>query len=51
MIASQKLKLRNKFFELWPVGYIHRVISDNVHRLLATLSYFGPDSFVQLLSL
>ena len=29
----------------------HRVISDRVHRLLVTLSYFRPDIFVQLLSL
>ena len=29
----------------------HRVISDKVHRLLVTLSYFRPDRFVQLLSL
>ena len=29
----------------------HRVISDRVHRLLVTLSYFRPDRFVQLLSL
>ena len=29
----------------------HRVISDRVHRLLVTLSYFWPDRFVQLLSL
>ena len=29
----------------------HRVISDKVHRLLLTLSYFRPDRFVQLLSL
>ena len=28
-----------------------RVISDKVHRLLVTLSYFRPDRFVQLLSL
>ena len=28
-----------------------RVISDRVHRLLVTLSYFWPDIFVQLLSL
>ena len=27
------------------------VISDKVHRLLVTLSFFGPDRFVQLLSL
>ena len=29
----------------------HRIISDKVHRLLVTLSYFRPDRFVQLLSL
>ena len=29
----------------------HRVISDKVHRLFVTLSYFRPDRFVQLLSL
>ena len=28
-----------------------RVISDRVHRLLVTLSYFRPNRFVQLLSL
>ena len=28
-----------------------RVISDKVHRLFVTLSYFRPDSFVQLFSL
>ena len=32
-------------------GLTHRVISDKVHRLLLTLSYFRPDRFVQLLSL
>ena len=32
-------------------GLSHRVISDRVHRLLVTLSYFRPDRFVQLLSL
>ena len=31
--------------------YTHRVISDKVHRLLVTLSYFRADRFVQLLSL
>ena len=31
--------------------YTHRVISDRVHLLLVTLSYFRPDRFVQLLSL
>ena len=30
---------------------ILRVISDKVHCLLVTLSYFRPDGFVQLLSL
>ena len=37
--------------ELYFFGYTHRVISDKVHRLLVTLSYFRPDRFVQLLSL
>ena len=32
-------------------GLNHRVISDKVHCLLVTLSYFRPDRFVQLLSL
>ena len=32
-------------------GLSHRVISDRVHRLLVTLSYFRPDRFVQLLNL
>ena len=32
-------------------GLTHRVISDEVHRLLVTLSHFRPDRFVQLLSL
>ena len=31
--------------------YTHRVISDKVHRVLVTLSYFRPDRFVQLLRL
>ena len=34
--------------ELWPLACTHRVISDKVHRLLVTLSYFRPDRFVQL---
>ena len=38
-------------FELGPSWLTHRVISDRVHRLLVTLSYFRPDRFVQLLSL
>ena len=37
--------------ELGPRCITHRVISDRVHRLLVTLSYFRPDRFVQLLSL
>ena len=37
--------------ELGPMDITHRVISDRVHRLLVTLSYFRPDRFVQLLSL
>ena len=37
--------------ELSPMWLTHRVISDRVHRLLVTLSYFRPDRFVQLLSL
>ena len=34
--------------ELYPF-ILERVISDKVHRLLVTLSYFRPDRFVQLL--
>ena len=37
--------------ELWPMWLTHRVVSDRVHRLLVTLSYFRPDRFVQLLCL
>ena len=37
--------------ELGPFGNTHRVISDQIHRLFVTLSYFRPDRFVQLLSL
>ena len=37
--------------ELYLMVLTHRVISDRVHRLLVTLSYFRPDRFVQLLSL
>ena len=37
--------------ELEPMWLTHGVISDRVHRLLVTLSYFRPDRFVQLLSL
>ena len=37
--------------ELCAMWLTHRVISDRVHRVLVTLSYFRPDRFVQLLSL
>ena len=37
--------------ELFLKWLTHRVISDRVHRLLVTLSYFRPVRFVQLLSL
>ena len=37
--------------ELYPFGYTHRVISDKIHRLLVTLSFFWPDKFMQHLSL
>ena len=46
-IASKIIKIT----ELGPKCITHRVISDRVHRLLVTLSYFRPDRFVQLLSL
>ena len=39
------------YIELCKDYYTHRVISDKVHRLLVTLSYFRPARFVQLLSL
>ena len=42
MVAPDELEL------MW---LTHSVISDRVHRLLVTLSYFRPDRFVQLLSL
>ena len=31
--------------------YTHRIVSDKLHRLLVTLSYFRLDCFVQFLSL
>ena len=37
--------------ELCRIDCTHRVISDKVHRLLVTLSYFRPDRFVQLFGL
>ena len=38
-------------YELCIIYYTHKVISDKIHCLLVTLSYFRPDRFVQLLSL
>ena len=38
-------------FELCTRYCTNRVISDKVHRLFVTLSYFRPDRFLQLLSL
>ena len=43
--------IHNIITELRSSWVTHRVISDRVHRLLVTLSYFRPDRFVQLLSL
>ena len=48
LLSKVKDKQQN---ELRPMWLTHRVISDRVHRLLVTLSYFRPDRFVQLLSL
>ena len=51
---KQKREIRQavqNLIELGPKCITHRVISDRVHRLLVTLSYFRPDRFVQLLSL
>ena len=51
-VAKEALnEASNTSFELGPSWLTHRVISDRVHRLLVTLSYFRPDRFVQLLSL
>ena len=35
--------------ELCIAYYTHKIISDKVHRLLVTLSFFRPDRFVLLL--
>ena len=53
LIMTRSMKVIAKFstYELGPSWLTHRVISDRVHRLLVTLSYFRPDRFVQLLSL
>ena len=50
-IVTVQLRTRRELDELYPFGYTYRVISDKVHRLLVTLSYFRPDRFVQLFSL
>ena len=47
----QMVQFNVELCELGPKCITHRVISDRVHRLLVTLSYFRPDRFVQLLSL
>ena len=49
--ACEPLLFPNLQAELCLVYCTHRVISDKVHNLLVTLSYFRPDRFVQLLSL
>ena len=55
LVSSKLLRSYSRLMvapdELWPMWLTHRVISDRVHRLLVTLSYFRPDRFVQLLSL
>ena len=50
-LQGMKRGRESKGCELYSMGITHRVISDRVHRLLVTLSYFRPDRFVQLLSL
>ena len=55
LVSSKLLRSYSRLMvapdELEPMWLTHRVISDRVHRLLVTLSYFRPDRFVQLLSL
>ena len=55
LVNSQLLRSYSRLMvapdELGPMWLTHRVISNRVHRLLVTLSYFRPDRFVQLLSL
>ena len=55
LVSSKLLRSHSRLMvapdELEPMWLTHRVISDRVHRLLVTLSYFRPDRFVQLLSL
>ena len=55
LVSSKLLRSYSRLMvapdELEPMWLTHRVISDRVHRLLVTLSYFRPDRFLQLLSL
>ena len=51
VVLLQIIFLHEQRTELGQMWLTHRVISDRVHRLLVTLSYFRPDRFVQLLSL
>ena len=55
LVNSKLLKSYSRLMvapeELRPQWLTHRVISDRVHRLLVTLSFFRPDRFVQLLIL
>ena len=43
--------MRKNYLSLSPGWLTRRVVSDKVHRLFVTLSYFRPDRFVKLLSL
>ena len=47
----KRILTNNVYCELSPGWLSHRVISDKIHRLFVTLSYFRLDRFVQLLSL
>ena len=51
LLLKQQTQRNRELSELGLECITHRVISDRVHRLLVTLSYFRPDRFVQLLSL
>ena len=41
MFLTTYFTLLEDLFELYPFVYFRRVISDKVHRLLVTLSFFG----------
>ena len=52
LVSSKLLRSYSSYYRsLLPLWLTHRVISDRVHRLLVTLSFFRLDRFVQLLSL